>query len=468
MQTIRSTAVLWLLVLCASGCRDVREDPDYCLHCNSEVASIESEAPTTTGSPASAEQADGAGGDQSMSTGASPASSGTAMTESAGVGGQPSAGEAASLGSKDAGTPTATSDAGRGPLGPEGGSAGRAPAEQAGSQSGTGSSDGAGGNPSETMDAGKPEPPPPCGVICTGDTPVCDEARKRCVQCSATMVDACPADAPACNVDTCVQCVADRDCPASNPLCDATANRCVPCMGAILGSCEGATPACDDANKCVECSPGQTSACDGSRPLCEAELHRCVECLRSEDCLSQERPRCDGNVCSGCLSKADCRDPSSPVCDLNGACVQCMQHSDCRTSEDCDQNNHVCVPKPPPPPPGTKAPCERCEQDAECAGGADASCSQLGNFGKYCFQTAPAGGDCVQPFRAQSLPGKDGSFCVPRDSASCEALALVGELCPPTGCGAGGRCNQFCTIGCGGEKDCPAGFACRQNECAYP
>lgn len=303
----------------------------------------------------------------------------------------------------------------------------------------------------------------PCSTPCSGDTPVCDAPRRRCVQCTTQMTGACTANTPVCKVDTCVQCTQDNDCPASTPLCELDENRCVACIGRERGSCSGATPACNaDVHECVECAQGQTEACTGTRPQCETELHRCVECLGDEDCPSTSRPRCADYACAGCRSNADCRDPRAAVCNLDGTCVQCVQQSDCSSQEDCNQNQHACVPKPPPT--GTKAACTKCEQDSECAAPGSA-CAQLAGFGRYCVEAAPANGECIRPFHAQDVPGKQGKFCTPPTNASCEALALVGAPCPSTGCAQGGRCSQYCTIACKSDSECPVRFKCSSGEC---
>lgn len=457
-------AVLWIASGSLGACRDMRPDPNYCASCPLESVPGEDEPASEADAPSSTvgSRSQGTTATAPASSGQSATTGGSRSTEA----GTPSAPEQGGTGGVQ---PDITSNAGRRAAASASGSGGRAMPATAGSQAGrTGSSSGGAGRTGPrageggTLDAGTTEPMSPCGITCSGATPVCDESRRRCVQCNASETDACGADTPVCNVDICVQCTRDSDCGPERPLCDTNENRCVTCLGAERGSCTGATPACDDqTQECVECSQGQTEACTGTRPQCEADLHRCVECLRNEDCSSPARPRCADYACAGCRSNADCRDSQATVCDLSGECVQCVQQSDCTSQEDCDASRHVCVPKPPP---GTKATCTNCDQDSECAVSGSV-CAQLAGFGRYCVEVAPPNGECLRPLRAQDVPGKPGQYCLPPDKASCEALALVGTTCPTAGCGPGGLCSQVCTIECNGDLECPMRFKCTADKC---
>lgn len=465
LRVARKMSVLWLAVAYTNGCRDVMPDPGYCQDCPGESAAPGVGTSSDTAAVNSATDPGSRSQSTSTTTAKAPAAANATDAGSSTTSRSPN--------TIDASTPDRSGDGGvRSASSSVAG--GRASSVPSGAEAGmAGSSDGAGGRGTRagqggSVDAGTTVPKSPCGAPCTGDTPVCDETRRRCVRCTASMTDACGQDAPVCTVDnTCVQCLVDAQCSEAAPLCDASEHRCVSCLGTVLGSCAGsATPACDDStHECVECSEGQTEACIGTRPKCEAGLHRCVECLSSEDCSLLEHPRCESHACSGCRSNADCRDLQARVCNLSGACVQCVQQSDCLANEECDQSRHACSPKPPPT--GTKLACDKCELDSECAasGGGAATCAPLAGFGRYCFEPVPTNSECRQPFHAQDVPGKQGKYCMPADKASCEALALVGSACPAAGCGPGGRCSQYCTIACSGDSDCPTKFKCSKNEC---
>jgi hypothetical protein len=89
----------------------------------------------------------------------------------------------------------------------------------------------AGGPPSS--DAGAPTV---CGA-CSLATPLCDEATRRCVRCTATQ--GCFGDTPVCDIafqgglGKCERCVADGGgCGAPTPVCDVANARCVGCLRA--------------------------------------------------------------------------------------------------------------------------------------------------------------------------------------------------------------------------------------------
>jgi hypothetical protein len=143
-------------------------------------------------------------------------------------------------------------------------------------------------------------------------------------------------------------------------------------------------------------------------------------------------------------------------------CVRCVIDSDCGNPKEqrCDVSKHTCeaIPPPPPPTPGTKQACESCTNETECAGyeNSRAVCTQHGNFGKYCFVLAQ--GSCEQPRSAQAVTGKQGMYCMPPSSVSCEALNKIGASCtqPQGQCGAGGEClSDHCTYRCDGDNQCP-------------
>jgi hypothetical protein len=112
-------------------------------------------------------------------------------------------------------------------------------------------------------DAGSIEPPSsidggalplPCSE-CDGDTPYCQAASGRCVEC--TLIEHCEAD----------------------EVCDALSGSCV--------------EACEDD---VDCESEDSETCHPSRLIC-------VECLSDEDCEPEERASCSASGrCAECAT----------------------------------------------------------------------------------------------------------------------------------------------------------------------
>ena len=113
------------------------------------------------------------------------------------------------------------------------------------------------------------------------------------------------------NTNTCVDCVADNNCPASAPLCRTTTNTCVKCLG--------------------------NSDCPSSRPLCNGDTFTCVQCFGNSNC-SGVTPLCDSttSTCVGCLTNTNCTNPSTPYCSTGTKqCVQCINNSQCSSPLTC-------------------------------------------------------------------------------------------------------------------------------------
>ncbi|MDX2014708.1 MAG: hypothetical protein SFW67_31205 [Myxococcaceae bacterium] len=110
--------------------------------------------------------------------------------------------------------------------------------------------------PMPTTDAG---PPTVCGS-CSLATPLCDEASRRCVRCTASQ--GCFGDTPVCDLSfqgglgKCERCVADGGgCSGATPVCDVAMSRCVGCLR--NGDCPGAR--CDLLRQvCVDDDGGVT------------------------------------------------------------------------------------------------------------------------------------------------------------------------------------------------------------------
>lgn len=195
---------------------------------------------------------------------------------------------------------------------------------------GDGGTDAAGGDGSTTTR--------PCvtGRDCTGATPACDTAAKKCVgcrtdadcgalrcdsatgQCRDCVTDAhCAAPAPFCDYKGTEQCTAkcktDADCPTGPSHCEATLGVCVDCF------------------KGTHCGTG----------FCELVTHSCVSCIKDSDCPAKA-PTCGpSRDCSPkCAADKDC--PSGLHCDPSvSLCAECVTNAHCATDEIC-QPNHTC------------------------------------------------------------------------------------------------------------------------------
>jgi hypothetical protein len=453
-----------LLCVALIACRDVKADPDYCRDCplvgdgqqsgamTDPVSTTESGGRAGDSTPGSGGQASRvAGSPERSQAGQGDAASGSQSGSRAGVAGLPASGEA---GTGSAGWSTDSSQS------PKAGRSGAPDAGRSGASGRSETTGGAGGASS------------PCGP-CSTDKSVCSEAKRTCVQCTQTANAACIGATPVCEDDVCVQCADDSHCPAAT-ICDLGTHRCVGCLSSHPGSCSGGTPACDDSvHECVECLGGQTQACKTPRPYCVDDIRRCAECTTDTHCSTRERPRCEAHVCAGCRSNADCQrwGSQSSICDLSGACVQCELPSDCASNETCDTARHACMSKPPEQQPQPKHTCDPCTRDEECAAATPgAACIALGQ-GSHCFTAVMQGSECGQPYRARNAPGRSGTYCLPEDSSSCEALAAVGTSCTDrtqSSCGLGGVCSAAgrCTVQCSNKSECPSGYDCSASMCA--
>lgn len=127
------------------------------------------------------------------------------------------------------------------------------------------------------------------------DPGMCDPAQGQC--------DVCVANSKSCASDSVVAC--DKD-------------------GQNLGTtpCPSGTPKCTGSGQCVQCTapshctvpgnPCQTATCSGSPPRCGVSN-------------KSAHQRCTGGVCNG-----------------NGACIGCVDNTDCTQGYECRVSDHTC------------------------------------------------------------------------------------------------------------------------------
>lgn len=268
--------------------------------------------------------------------------------------------------------------------------------------------------------------------------------------------DCTSADKPVCDqVQGCVACQYDWDCPA--------AHRC-------------------RANQCFEkqaCASADDCQKDSAYPVCDAVQQLCVGCREDADC--GEGKRCDGSECvafEACTNSRGCAD--GKVCDRAlGACVACVVDGDCGAGSACVHD--TCVPT-----------CQSdkeclaigllCDQAVgrcvECLGHADCPAQYFCGADHHCAldvcQTSQARCSTQHELGICSDAGDQfiGSTCAgdtrcveDGQTASCVPLA-----CSPGGstCSADGAAVEHCSadgLTVAATEPCPAGQACNEGAC---
>jgi Cys-rich repeat protein len=138
-------------------------------------------------------------------------------------------------------------------------------------------------------------------------------------------------------------CTESSDCPSHRPHCDITTRRCVQCMS---------TAHCDTDEVCdlvaQRCTLPCTSSDDCRRedePRCDTARGLCVECRDDSHCDFRSAPFCrsESGRCVECLSAAHCGS-EQPLCDLSRyRCEQCLGDADCGSGQRCDTSENWCV-----------------------------------------------------------------------------------------------------------------------------
>jgi hypothetical protein len=122
-----------------------------------------------------------------------------------------------------------------------------------------------------------------CSPVCSGEMPICDQATRACVTCTAT--EGC-ASGLVCDVSAaggrCVACLDSTQCSGATPVCDPATQSCIGCLA--NADCAGQTPVCDPATRtCVGCL--DSSDCQPPTELCIEATHTCVPCASAGGCI---------------------------------------------------------------------------------------------------------------------------------------------------------------------------------------
>ena len=168
------------------------------------------------------------------------------------------------------------------------------------------------------------------------------------------------------------------------------------------GSCTGGTPVCTPGGQCVACSATERGACTESQQ-CDVLAGACVECLQQTDCKDPKASVCDSTThkCKACgvSSVNDCDHVAGKNVCAAGECVECTaaNHAACLvggTQYVCDPSTHACELSRKA---RSKTLCNTCEPatDASCLAHADCISDSECKEGQACVDVPTGGGQRV-------------------------------------------------------------------------
>ncbi|MEM9862458.1 MAG: hypothetical protein AAF938_12620 [Myxococcota bacterium] len=193
----------------------------------------------------------------------------------------------------------------------------------------------------------------PCGEVCGGATPVCNEGLGRCAECAVAADCAARAPRTECSDEgTCVQCTGNSDCTDPEaPVCGAD-GLCEACTVGSADDCTGVTGSggetlavCTDVGgtpTCVECTADDESACgdevcDVRNRTCSdepaGETNLCQPCVSNSQCIDgqvcAQDPRADEPPLFVCLWRQDASGDAAP----NGVCGNANPYNTTRSEQ---------------------------------------------------------------------------------------------------------------------------------------
>ena len=264
-------------------------------------------------------------------------------------------------------------------------------------------------------------------------------------------------------------------CTGATPLCDTAARKCVACLQS--SHCTGTKPVCDTATgTCVGCLA--TDQCTGTTPVCETATHTCVGCLQSSQCTAA-KPICNttSKTCGACTASSQCMTatPTTPVCRPDGTCAECNMKSDCAAKADtpaCFEGKCVACTLDSECPAGKPIcntmshTCVGCTGDAQCmtknaqtpacvmaTGPTQGTCVAC-TAHSYCTQSAtkPACianvcSACTSDKQCAEKAGADPGVCMFHTDGHCATATEVLYVKPAAGCddfGSGSASAPFC------------------------
>lgn len=311
---------------------------------------------------------------------------------------------------------------------------------------------------------------------------VCDAATNACMPCRDTAgpggVDqGCALTLPACwtapTTPTCVECLANADCPSK--VCDTTRRVCIDCRDTALGGavdlgCRVGLAICLGAGDDAACEPcvddrviGIDSGCGLQKPACEDDngQHVCVGCESDTDCPNPEVCNTQRGICVGCLDTAtgatqDSGCPTgAPICQGELANNPCAVCDDDRGAGQIDTGCSAGAPECDVDALGG-ATCIGCDASSDCAGGVCngsgqcVGCIDVPGVGvdPGCFDTAPV---CdTRPNPDVCVPCIDGAPAGVTDPGCSDGKPVCDEQAA-----GGARC-----IVCASDDDCEVDTVC--------
>lgn len=314
-------------------------------------------------------------------------------------------------------------------------------------------------------DEAPPAPPPPCGMDCPAETPLCDEALGRCVAC---LSDAdCDAAAPLCQAGACTPCPDPATCGArccGGAQWVAHALR-IACVGAAADEAAlnvafpGQVPrlearACQPPERLPDQKAIAAAFDDGRIGLSTERLVRCRSSTGAavyDACLSVFA----GRALPGqpCQHNRECESDNcifSPDC-TNGTCGEgpdCDAVRGCRPGRACVEGQ--CRAVAPGQPCGLGGDCGR--DDLYCS--ADSRCRPRADRGESCADRPCLGS-------AQCNPRSQLCTRLPNPGEACFGICEGDALCIDDICRARVATDQPCSA----RQPCAAGHRCQQGTC---
>jgi hypothetical protein len=298
------------------------------------------------------------------------------------------------------------------------------------------------------------------GLDCSTDPNRCPANTYACTNGKCRRSCTTDSDCPQpllCNVDLflCAECNSDRECmmrtggDPTKVVCDTSIGACVGCLTnstCYSGGrpddmyCDTTTQTCQSGCQTIADCPTGTKSCQGAS---NGVAGQCIECSADTDCVNGAVPHCDvpTNLCVQCLRNDQC---ASNQCDTKGhRCVDCVQDLACGRGQVCDQSTFKCTPG-----------CSGGSGDSQCPPD-DAVCdASKGTFGQCVICLTD--GDCGRDQLCDT--GGSQPACIPgcRDDAKCASTdpTVTATICDKAK-GAHGTCVQ-----CRVASDCQNGEVC--------
>lgn len=130
------------------------------------------------------------------------------------------------------------------------------------------------------------------------------------------------------------------DCSGSRPFYDPVSERCVRCLSS--DDCDSDELCLDATSSCVQTCTEDRDCTRSDEVICDTARNACVECLEDADCHFGRCERGAGE-CVECLTDADC-DAPEPYCEPGRYhCEECLSDEHCHDDQICDLEIEECI-----------------------------------------------------------------------------------------------------------------------------